>query len=343
MRKSQPSIQDVAKLAGVSLGTVSNVLNYPDRVREPTVRKVRKAIDQLGFVRNDAARQLKAGRSKSLGMIVLDSSNPFFGQMAKGAEDAAEDEGYQLLLGNSSHELGREANYLAMFRELRLSGVLLSPIDTASELISMARQMGTNVVLVDRMEDASLCCSVSVDDVAGGRMAAQHLIDLGKQRLAFVGGPLDIHQVADRLQGARESVRATKGQASIKVYRAKAQDVISGREVGLSIIRENKENRPEAIFAANDLLAVGLLQAFAMKSSISVPDEIAIIGYDDIDFAQSAVVPLSSIKQPAALLGSTALEMLVDEIENPTTHQHRQITFQPELVTRDSTGYPGAF
>jgi LacI family transcriptional regulator len=340
VKKTQPSIQDVAKLAGVSLGTVSNVLNYPDRVREQTVRKVTRAIDQLGFVRNDAARQLKAGKSKALGMIVLDSSNPFFGEMARGAEGAAAEEGYQLFLGNSSHELAREANYLNMFREHRLSGALLSPIDQATELINTSRQMGTQVVLVDRMEDASLCCSVSVDDVAGGRLAAQHLIDLGRKKLAFVGGPLDIRQVADRLQGARESVRASKSKASIKAYRAKAQDVLSGREVGMSILRENKENRPDAVFAANDLLAVGLLQAFALKSSVSVPDEIAIVGYDDIDFAQSAVVPLTSIKQPAALLGSTALEMLVDEIENPTTHKHRQITFQPELVTRESTGYP---
>jgi LacI family transcriptional regulator len=339
-KKNQPSINDVAKLAGVSLGTVSNVLNYPDRVREQTVRKVTKAIDQLGFVRNDAARQLKAGKSKALGMIVLDSSNPFFGNMAKGAEDAAAEDGYQVFLGNSGSELAREANYLRMFREHRLSGVLLSPIGGAGDLIATSRQMGTQVVLVDRKEDASLCCSVSVDDIAGGRLAAQHLIDLGRQKLAFVGGPLDIHQIADRLQGAKESVRATKGKASIKVYRAKAQDVISGREVGMSILRENKENRPDAIFAANDLLAVGLLQAFALKNSVAVPDEIAIVGYDDIDFAQSAVVPLTSIKQPASLLGSTALEMLVDEIENTATHQHRQITFQPELVTRESTGYP---
>jgi LacI family transcriptional regulator len=336
-RKSQPSIQDVAKLAGVSLGTVSNVLNYPDRVREVTVKKVHKAIQQLGFVRNDAARQLKAGKSKALGLIVLDAANPFFSDLASGAEDAAVREGYAMLVGNSAHEIAREANYLKMFSEQRLSGVVISPVDDAAESIRQVRALGTQAVLVDRKADPALCCSVSVDDVAGGRLAVRHLIEVGRHKIAFVGGPLDIQQVADRLAGAKEAARQSKGSASLKTYRAKAQDVLSGREVGLAILKEPKEQRPDAVFAANDLLAVGLLQAFAMQNQIRVPEDIALIGYDDIDFAQATVVPLSSIKQPASLLGETALEMLVDEIENPTGHKHRQITFQPELVIRQST------
>jgi LacI family transcriptional regulator len=336
-RKSQPSIQDVAKLAGVSLGTVSNVLNYPERVREVTVKKVHRAIEQLGFVRNDAARQLKAGKSKALGLIVLDAANPFFSDLASGAEDAAASRGYSMLVGNSAHEIGREANYLKMFSEQRLSGVLISPVDDASENIRQVRALGTQAVLVDRKADPALCCSVSVDDVAGGRLAVSHLIEIGRKRIAFVGGPIDIQQVADRLAGAKEATRQSKGAATLKTYRAKAQDVLSGREVGLAILREPKEQRPDAVFAANDLLAVGLLQAFAMKNQVAVPADIALIGYDDISFAQATVVPLSSIKQPASLLGETALEMLVDEVENPATHKHRQITFQPELVVRQST------
>ena len=335
--KPQPSVQDVAKLAGVSLGTVSNVLNHPDRVRVETLKKVTRAIEQLGFVRNDAARQLKAGKSKALGMVVLDASNPFFAEMARGAEAAAAAEGFQILLGNSSHEDTREAGYLKMFQEQRLSGVIVSPIHDLSEQIRQSRAMGTQVVLVDRKADASQFCSVSVDDVAGGKLAVSHLIEIGKVKIAFVGGPLTIHQVADRLAGAREAVRETKGLATIKVYKAHAQDVISGREVGLAIAKESKENRPDAIFAANDLLAVGLLQAFALKNSIRVPEDIAIVGYDDISFAQSTVVPLTSIKQPSSILGTTALELLVDEIDNRQEHQHRQITFQPELVIRSST------
>lgn len=337
-RRSQPSIQDVAKLAGVSLGTVSNVLNYPERVREETVKKVTKAIEQLGFVRNDAARQLKAGRSRALGLVVLDAANPFFGELAKGAEYAAAEDDYQILLGNSASEPARESAYLKMFQEQRLSGVLLSPAGEIRDTVAQLRTQGTQVVLVDCVENESLGCSVSVDDVAGGRLAAQHLIDIGRSKLAFVGGSLEIHQVADRFAGAQQAVRDSAGAATIKRYTARAQDVISGREIGLAILEESMTSRPDAIFAANDLLAVGLLQAFALQNSISVPGEIAIIGYDDIDFAKAAVVPLSSIKQPAHLIGSTALEMLVDEIENSESHTHKQIMFQPELVIRESTG-----
>lgn len=335
-QKSQPSIQDVAKLAGVSLGTVSNVLNYPERVREATVKKVQKAIDQLGFVRNDAARQLKAGKSKALGLVVLDAANPFFGEIAKGAEIAAERDDYQILLGNSGSDVNREAAYLKMFQEQRLSGVLLTPSENPVDVLSQLRSSGTEVVVVDRTMENTVCCSVAVDDVSGGRIAVEHLISTGRRRIAFVGGSLDIHQVADRYQGAKDAV-ANEPNCSLSIYHAKAQDVLSGREIGLQITDLPAAERPEAIFAANDLLAVGLLQAFALQNSVSVPDEIAIIGYDDIDFAKAAVVPLSSIKQPAQLLGSTALEMLIDEINEGIEHTHRQVTFQPELVVRESS------
>jgi LacI family transcriptional regulator len=336
-RKNQPSIQDVAKLAGVSLGTVSNVLNYPDRVLETTVKKVHKAIDQLGFVRNDAARQLKAGKSKALGLVLLDSANPFFAQLARGAEDAAVSEGYAFMVANSAHEMGRETNYLKMFQEQRLSGVLVTPVDDMVENIRQLRTTGTQVVLVDRKANASLCCSVSVDDEAGGKMAVEHLLSQGRKKIAFVGGPLDIQQVADRLAGAKAAVRKSAQKATLKTYPAKAQDVLSGRDVGLAIAKEPKSTRPDAIFAANDLLALGILQAFVLNNKVQVPSEIAIIGYDDIDFAEAAVVSLSSIKQPAKELGETGLKLLLDEIQNTATHTHRQITFQPSLVIRDST------
>lgn len=336
-RKPRPSIQDVARLAGVSLGTVSNVLNSPERVKEATLSKVTRAIDQLGFVRNDAARQLKAGKSKTLGLIVLDASNPFFAELACGAEYAAHDQSYAILWGNSNHEDDRQNQYLSLFEEQRLGGVLISPSSDITETIRNLRVHGTQTVLVDSKADPALCCSVSVDDVAGGKLAVSHLLEQGFRKIGFVGGPLDIHQVADRLTGAKDAVKESKSKATLRVIKSRAMTVLAGREVGEQILKEPKETWPDAIFAANDLLAVGLVQAFMFKSKIKIPAEIAIIGYDDIDFAEATVVPLSSVKQPAQLLGSTAVEMLIDEIENTATHKHRQITFQPELVIRESS------
>lgn len=335
--RAQPSIQDVAKLAGVSLGTVSHVLNHPERVRESTLAKVNRAIDQIGFVRNDAARQLKAQRSSALGLVILDSANPFFGELARGVEASAAKHNFQILTGNSAGDQTRETNYLRMFLEQRLSGVLLSPVSNSQGLISELRSRGTQVVLVDNKPDATNCCSASVDDVSGGQMAVNHLISTGRTKIAFVGGPLTVPQIADRLTGARKAVETTSGTVKLMVWESIAQDVLSGREIGSAILKEPKGERPDAIFAANDLLAVGLLQAFKLQNQIAVPEDIAIIGYDDIDFAKSAVVPLSSIRQPAEQMGSTALELLIDEIDDPQNHQHRQVLFEPELVVREST------
>ena len=336
-KKPRPSIQDVARLAGVSLGTVSNVLNNPERVKADTVAKVAKAIDQLGFVRNDAARQLKAGRSKTLGLVVLDIANPFFSALARGAEDAAAEGNYSVILGNSSDDLSRESSYMSLFEEQRVGGIVISPVDGVTETVSSLRGRGTNVVVVDRHIDASIGCSISVDDIAGGRMAVEHLLAQGKTKIAFVGGPLDFQQVADRLAGATDAVKASGSKATIKHIKTKTLSVLAGREVGEAIATSPKSEWPDAIFAANDLLAVGVLQAFMFKAQVRVPQDIAVIGYDDIAFAEAAIVPLSSIRQPAALLGSTAVEMLVEEVESPSVHKHRQITFQPELVVREST------
>ncbi|MFM5905293.1 MAG: LacI family DNA-binding transcriptional regulator [Micrococcales bacterium] len=337
--KIRPSIQDVSRLAGVSLGTVSNVLNNPEMVKPATAAKVQRAIDQLGFVRNDAARLLKAGKSKTLGLVVFDAGNPFFAELARGAEDEAASKTYAVLLGNSDNKPERERAYLQLFDEQRVAGVLISPTQDIYEQIRELRSHGTQTVVVDRKADADRCCSVSVDDFAGGKIAVEHLVEMGRRKISFVGGPVSIQQVADRLAGALAAVSSSGGAAQLSVLESASMSVLAGREVGESIAKMPKSERPDAIFAANDLLAMGLVQAFMFNNEISIPAEIALIGYDDIDFAESAVVPLTSIRQPARLIGSTAIELVIDEIENQTDHSHQQITFQPELVVRASTTF----
>jgi len=333
---NRPSIQDVARLAGVSVGTVSNVLNNPERVRAETSEKVSRAISQLGFIRNDAARQLKAGKSQTIGLVVLDLTNPFFGEIARGAEDEAMDNGLSLILGNSGNDEVREAKYLGLFEEQRMAGVLLSPAGLTASVVSGLRSKGLKTVLVDRMAEIDLCCSVGVDDVAGGRTAVGHLLNLGRKRIAFIGGPLSIKQVADRLAGSKEAISGKPG-TRLQIFESTAMNVLAGRAVGEQILSLPKEERPDAIFAANDLLAVGILQALVFRAEVRVPDDIAIIGYDDIDFAEAAIVPLSSIRQPASTIGATAVELLLDEIDNSEGHVHRQVMYQPELVVRAST------
>jgi LacI family transcriptional regulator len=329
------SVREVAALAGVSLGTVSNVLNRPDKVSPTTVDRVQAAIAELGFVRNDFARQLRAGRSSTVGLVVLDGGNPFFTDVARGAEDAAMAKGLAVLVGNSDESADRERTYIDLFEERRVAGLLISPAGDDLTRLEQLRDHGTAVVLVDRRADVDRFPSVSVDDVAGGRLAADHLLGIGRRRIAFVGGPFSIRQIADRHRGALEAVRAAG--ASLEVIETAGLSVLEGRRVGEELERRSAADRPDAVFAANDLVAVGLEQAFIMRGSVAIPREIALVGYDDIAFAEATVVPLTSIRQPSREIGSRAIELLLRQIDLGADAPTEHVEFQPELVVRAST------
>lgn len=330
------SVRDVADAAGVSVGTVSNVLNRPDRVSPAMVTRVQDAIDRLGFVRNDAARQLRAGRSRTIGLLVLDLRNPFFSEVARGAEERAEREGLNILVANSDEKSAREGAHLDLFEEQRVFGVLVTPVGDDVARLRRMREHGIPAVLVDRESQDAAFASVAVDDREGGRLAAEHLLQLGRRRLMFVGGPVSLRQIADRLQGAQGAVEATPG-ATLEFVGTDALTVEDGRRAAERIIARDASARPEAVFAANDLVALGLLQTLLQTHEVRVPDDIAIIGYDDIEFAAAAVIPLSSIRQPAHLIGSTAVELLLTLDADPAAAREH-ITFRPELIVRASTG-----
>ncbi|WP_439032253.1 LacI family DNA-binding transcriptional regulator [Gordonia terrae] len=332
------SMRDVAAAASVSVGTVSNVLNSPGKVSPSTVARVQAAIDQLGFVRNDAARQLRAGRSRCVGLVVLDVGNPFFTDIARAAERRAGDHDLTVLLGTSDDDESREQAYLDTFDEQRVFGLLVSPIGDDLRRFDSLRRRGTPVILVDRDAGGSPFDSVAVDDIAGGRLAVSHLCDTGRRRIVFVGGPPGLRQVADRRRGAQDAVAEVDG-ATLEVVDTTTLSVLAGREVGTALLGRGPHGLPDAVFCANDLLAIGVLQAFTMLAGgVRVPDDIAIIGYDDIDFARSAVVPLSSIRQPTTRIGVTAVDLLIAAAnESADTHVPSNLVFQPELVARTST------
>jgi LacI family transcriptional regulator len=330
------SIRDVAKLAGVSVGTVSNVLNRPGEVSADSVTRVQRAIEQLGYRRNDAARQLRAGTSSTVGFVVLDGQNPFFSAVVRGAEDEASKNGIAILLGNTDEDSARERMYLDLFEEQRVRGVLISPYRDISPRLEQLRSRNIPAVLVDRFSGDGRFSSVSVDNVSGGRMAAEHLIQTGRSRIAFVGGPFDLRQVSDRLAGARVAVEEGPPDIGIEVVATSALTVEEGIAAGVRILGRPERDWPDAVFAANDLLALGLLQAFVGSGRLLVPQRIALIGFDDIAFARAAAVPLSSMRQPSRTIGATALRVLIEEADDPTLIP-RQTVFQPELVVREST------
>ena len=331
------SIREVAAHAGVSVATVSNVLNRPEIVAQPTRDRVNASIRQLNFVRNESARQLRAGRSRTIGLVVLDVANPFFTDLARGVEDEASKAGLAVILCNSDDQERKEKRYLELLEEHRVQGVLITPVAGAGSRLARLQRRGTPVVLVDSRSPLRGQCSVAVDDVLGGDVAISHLLGAGHERIAYACGPPAVRQVADRREGAlRAFARAGRPAGDLEVIEAGALNVAGGQKAGAEIAAMAPETRPTGVFCANDLIALGVLQEMT-RNRIRVPEEVSIVGYDDIDFAAAAAVPLTSVRQPRHQLGSTAARLLLDEAAAGDSHQHRQVIFEPELVVRQST------
>ncbi|WP_062217640.1 LacI family DNA-binding transcriptional regulator [Streptomyces sp. NBRC 109706] len=329
-------IKEVARAAGVSVGTVSNVINRPQMVAEETRERVQAAIVRLGYVRSESARQLRAGQSRIISLLVLDMANPFFVDVASGAERVARAEKLGVMLCNSAQSVAEEADYLSLFAEQRVRGVLLTPADMSGRNLAEFRRHGIPFVFVDRVLPSAEGCSVSVDDVRGGTLAVRHLLEQGHTSVAYVSGPMSLQQCRDREEGARIALdEAGLAPSALHHVEAERLDVTAGRDAGARLL--GLSPRPSAVFCANDLLALGVLQAL-FAGGVRVPEEMALVGYDDIEFAAAAAVPLTSVRQPAFRMGRQAAELLLEETgEDAGLHRHQRIVLDPELIVRDST------
>jgi LacI family transcriptional regulator len=326
------SLRDVAAAAKVSVGTVSNVLNRPEVVAPATLSRVQNTIKSLGFVPNGSARQLRSGQSRTLGLVVPDVGNPFFTEVARGVEDAAGKRNYAVFLCNSDESIEKEDRYINVLIAQNVSGVLITPADIKSDRIGVLRERGICVTLLDRELKADNQCSVSVDDVHGGQIAIEYLASLGHSRIAWVSGPENIPQVADRGLGVSKAAKF----ANVEITKIKVplMNAAKGEDAAQQLLA--LENLPTAVFCANDLLALGVMRGL-LQHGIKIPEQVAILGYDDIEYAPSAAIPLSSISQPAYQIGVTAADLILDECESGDNHTHQQIKFQPRLVERAST------
>ncbi|MEV0719718.1 LacI family DNA-binding transcriptional regulator [Asanoa sp. NPDC050611] len=326
-------IKDVAAAAGVSVGTVSNVLNRPHMVAVPTRRRVNAVITRLGFVRSESARQLRAGSSRTVAMLVLDVANPYLTDVVRGVEDAVAEAGLVVMLAGSGGLLGREQRYLEMFQQQRVRGLLWNPTNLAPPDTRLFDRLGIPIVFLDRHRERTHS-NVAVDDVAGGRIAAEHLLARGHRRIAVVGGPATLAQVEDRRDGAYAAVsRVHDGATSFLTIPTPDLTLRSGRGVADQLLEMHPASRPTGVFAVNDLVAIGLLQGL-LAHGVRVPDELAIVGYDDMEFAAAAAVPLTSVRAPRAELGRHAARLLLEGIDHgKPTH----LRFEPELVPRAST------
>ncbi len=334
MATGKVGIREVAERAGVSIATVSYVLNKPGRISDATTALVTSVMDEMGFVRNELARQLRTGGTRMLGMIVLNVANPFFSELAHAMEAAAEDKGYTVLLGSSDQLRQREDRYVDLFEEQRVKGTIIAPLDGVTDRMRRLRDRGMPLVLLGDHNVGRDFCSVALDGQAAGYVATKHLIEQGRIHIAFLGGPLA--QVEDRWVGAMQACAEASGVRISHIDTAN-QTVADGRAVGAIIEAMPEEARPDAVFAANDLLALGLLQSLVLIPGLAVPRDIAIIGCDDIEYAQSATIPLSTVRQPVERIGAEAIRLLLAEAEPDDEHIHEAVRLSPELVVREST------
>lgn len=327
-------IREVALHAGVSIGTVSNVLNKPDSVSPKNLKRVTEVMNELGFVRNDLARQLKMGGGTTLGMIVLNVANPFFAALAHACEAAAEEAGYTIVFGSSDQLANREDRYAELFEQQRVTGMIIAPLDGPTARMEQLRRRGMPMVLFDFHSGTSPFCSLALDGRRGGYLAARHLIERGRKHIAFLGGPL--RQVEDRWIGAMAACAETQGVRLSHIDTAD-QTVGDGRAAGVALRELAAAERPDAIFAANDLLGIGLMQSVVLAEDIRIPEDLAIIGYDDIDYAASAIVPMSTVRQPVELLARESIRLILAEKGAGVDHVHEHLLLDPQLIVRESS------
>jgi LacI family transcriptional regulator len=331
----RPTIRDVAEAAGVSLGTVSHVLNHPEIVAADTRARVLDAIERIGFVRNHAARQLRGEKSRAIALVVLDIDNPFFTKLGRGVEDAAAEAGHLLIVCSSAGDARREDRHLALLEEQRVAGILMSPVTkNPAPRLGDIRNRGIPVVLLDRHRSRRNQCSAAVNDTSGGRMVATHLAELGHTRVGLINGPRALKPCAERRAGFVEELLA-HGIELRPAHEIETSEmtIAAGEAAAAELLGRKKP--PTAIFCANDLLAIGAEHA-AVSRGVRIPQDVAIVGYDDIPYAAMSLVPLTSVRMPAYELGYQAAKLLIDEATNGH-HHHQRLLFEPDLVPRQST------
>ena len=334
------TINDVARLAGVSKGTVSKHLNGGRHVSVANKLKIAAAINELGFEPNRIAQGLSLKRSHTIGLIVANIGNPYYAELIRGAEDVASTLGYTLLLASTDGEPKRESSIVKAMRQRQVDGVIFASVRLADREVMALVRDGMNVVLASRhLPDADVDM-VLVDSELGATMAVEHLIKHGHNRIAYVGGPVSIAQFQERTRGWRKALEAA-GLPVHQDYAVHSQllSVDAGASATESLLKLSQP--PTAIFAATDNLAFGVLKT-CNRMGYRVPEELALIGFDNVNFGEIALSPLTTIDGFGQEIGQRAMRMLVERIEcqpdRASKHQPARMILQPKLCIRRSCG-----
>jgi len=323
------TIKQVALAAGVSYTTVSHVLNDTRPVSLDARARVLAAASALHYVPSALARSLRSQTTGTIGLIIPNNTNPYFSEVARGIEDSCYAAGYSVILCNSDDDPAKQRDYLNVLLTKRCDGLIMAALaETDGELL---RQRRVPAVFLDRAPEGLENDVVAIDNVAGGELAGRHLIALGRRRIGCIGGPGGLEVSDQRIAG----LRLAAGSLEDTLMDAADFSSAGGYAAALRLLMRPKEQRPDALFCCNDMMAIGALRA-AAELGIAVPGELAVVGFDDIDLAQFVHPPLTSVSQGTRALGNITAACLLARIAEPDRPlQHRRIT--PVLTVRGSS------
>lgn len=327
------TIKDVARLAGVSTTTVSHVINKTRFVAESTTKKVWAAVDDLNYAPSAVARSLKCNSTRTIGMLVTKSTNPFFAEVVHGVEEYCYNEGYTLILCNTEGNISKQRDYLRMLAEKRVDGVLVMCSDISDELLALLekKQDLPMVVMNWGTENVNTDC-IQDNAQLGGYLATKHLIDNGHTKIACISGQLDRLTCQTRLAGYRKALHEAGIEENPSWIVEADFECDSAVEAAKKLISHG--DRPTAVFCFNDIMALAAISTFR-QAGLDVPNDMSVVGYDNIDLAGFFSPPLTTIHTPKRRLGKTAIKLLMERLANKESEQ-QVFEMQPELVVRRS-------
>ncbi len=326
------TIRDVAKKAGVSVATVSRVINNKDKVSMKTEQTVRAAIKELAYYPNSIARSLSNRKSNIVGLIVPSINNSFFPEIARAVEDIAQLSGYKVFLCNTDDSREKLVGYLDSLGSQFVDGLIIDSHNITAEDLAKLTGLGIPVVMIDRVLEDENYTSIMVDNRVGGRMATEHLLEVGCNKIAHIQGPEDEMNSVQRMLGYQDKVNTLPWFDKSLIATAEFS-VQSGYEVTMELLARHGDI--DGIFACNDLLAIGALKA-AHEWGKKVPNELAIIGFDGIAISELTVPGITTVQQPIYQIGELAMQELVSQIKDSTIAA-KQYVLDIELIIREST------
>ena len=328
------TIRDVAERAGVSVATVSRILNGTVRVNPRLVERVRAAIDELQYRPSRAARSLRANRSTIIGLLISDIRNPFFTELVRGVEDAAQRNGYSLVLCNSDENPAKERQYIEVLYAEQVAGAIIVPTRERQPGLRLLWEHKVPVVAVDRRIQDHHTDVVLVDNVRGASEAVAHLIANGYRRIGLITGPLTTTTGRERRDGYRQALRMAGLPHDPALERCGSFKEESGRRLTAELLDATPP--PEALFLANNLLTMGALEELYVRG-LRVPDDIAVVCFDELPWAALSAVSLTTVTQPVYDLGSTAALRLFQRLHSPGACARQEIVLAPTLCIRGSS------